>query len=199
MALHPVGPLPASTYWRRRAVLLLGLLVLLLLARSCAGGGPPNRRAVVKPTPTPTRSVAPAPVRTTPPAAAGLCADTDLEITTSTDAPTYALGTSPKLTLAIKNTTPAACRRDLGSGAVELLVYSGADRVWSSDDCGLGKGVTLTTLTPGGSEAVVVRWSGKRSAPGCSGSKEQAKAGTYRVVARAGTLRKEGAVFRFRA
>ena len=180
-------------------VLLLGVIMLLVLTKSCVGGGSSRKATLVQPTPTvtPTRA---APVHTTAPlAAAGTptCADTQLGVTTSTDAPTYAVGGTPKLTLLVKNSSAAACRRDLGSGAVELLVYSGSDRVWSSDDCSLGKAVALATLAPGGSQAVALTWSGKRSAPGCGGSREQAKAGTYRVVARVGTLRQEGAVFRF--
>lgn len=200
MALHPVGPLPASTYWRRRVVLFVGLIVLLLLAKSCTGGGSPDKAAVVKPRPSSTPSVTPAPIRATStpaPVALATCADASLQLTTSTDASAYPVGGAPKLTLSVKNSSVRACRRDLGSGAVELLVFSGADRVWSSDDCGSGKSVALTTLAPAGSQAVVLTWAGKRSKPGCSGSREQAKPGTYRVVARVGTLRVEGAVFRF--
>ena len=203
MALHPVGPHPASTYWRRRVLLLVGLVVLLLLAKSCAGGGSAHPAAVVKPRPTPTPSTSPAvarPTRTTAPpipAALAMCADSALQITSSTDAAAYPVGGTPKITLSVKNASTRACRRDLGSGAVELLVFSGADRVWSSDDCGSGKSVALTTLAPGGSQAVVLTWGGKRSTPGCGGNRDQAKPGTYRVVARVGTLRSEGAVFRF--
>lgn len=202
MALHPVGPLPASTYWLRRAGLVLGVLVLVVLAKSCAGGGSSRKAAEVTPTPTPTPRATPS----TPPARATAspvhvvlptCTDTALQVTTSTDAPAYAVGGTPRLTLSVKNGSATACRRDLGSGAVELLVYSGADRVWSSDDCGQGKAVALTTLAAGGSQAVVLTWSGKRSLPGCGGNREQAKPGTYRVVARVGTLRTQGAVFRF--
>ncbi|MDT7539009.1 MAG: hypothetical protein QOI82_2594, partial [Actinomycetota bacterium] len=36
MALQPVGPLPASTYWRRRLLLLVVLvIVLLVLLKAC--------------------------------------------------------------------------------------------------------------------------------------------------------------------
>src|SRR5205085_2353057 len=54
MALHPVGPLPASTYWRRRLVLVVALVVLVLVARSCVGssGSKPSPRANVTPTST---------------------------------------------------------------------------------------------------------------------------------------------------
>jgi hypothetical protein len=55
--LHPVGPLPASVYWRRRAVAFAGLVgVLLLLWAVLPGGGgdgrPDSAAAVGSPGPT---------------------------------------------------------------------------------------------------------------------------------------------------
>jgi hypothetical protein len=201
MALHPVGPLPPSTYWRRRAVLLVGVLVLLLVVRSCASGGGARKTSAkpkVTPRPTATRSVGPLPTRTSaPPVATGpLCADSALTLTGTTDAPTYGLGATPRLTLTVKNTSATACRRDLGSAAVELLVYSGPDRIWSSQDCSPGTGVSPVTLAPGGTQAVVRTWPGKRSKPGCTGTQAAAQPGTYKVVVRVGTLRTDGDFFR---
>ncbi len=210
--MHPVGPLPAATYWRRRGLLLLTLLVLLLVARSCASGGSPSPaagRSTPRPTPTPTvatpsspaptrAAVSPAPAKTTAPAAVGLCPDAALSLTTSTDSDTYALGATPKITMVVKNTSAAPCRRDLGAGVVELLVTSGSDRIWSSDDCSPSKASALTTLAPGATQAIVKTWPGVRSRPGCQGAKETAKAGTYRVAGRVGALRVDGAVFRLR-
>ena len=202
MVTHPVGPLPASTYWRRRAVVLLGLIVLLLVLRSCASGGDAPKRTSTTPRPTtsssPKPSTSPTPKPTTA-AAPAACADAGLKLTSSTDADTYALGATPKITLVIKNTATTPCRRDLGAGAIELLVFSGEDRVWSSDDCNPSTATAVTVLGAGGTQAVVKTWPGVRSAPGCNGSKETAKAGTYRVVARLGTLRVDGAIFRLHA
>lgn len=205
MVMHPIGPLAASTYWRRRVVLLIGVLLLLVLAKSCAGGDSPTKSTATPTptastptgsTPTPTPSPTVKPVRTP---AAGSCADGALTLTTTTDADAYAVGGTPKITLVVKNTSAAACRRDLGAGAVELLVFSGQDRVWSSDDCNPGKAVAVATLAPAGSQSVVKTWTGTRSKPGCAGTKAQARPGTYRVMARVGTLRVEGAVFRIQA
>lgn len=199
MALHPVGPLPASVYWRRRIVLLVGLIALLMVVRSCATGDSPKRDAGAHPTPTPTASTKPTPRPTRPAAttAGGLCADSALTLTASADAETYSVGASPKITLTVKNRSTVGCRRDLGTGAVELLVYSGPDRVWSSDDCNDSKAKELVTLAAGASREQALTWSGKRSAPGCGGTRAEVKAGTYRVLARIGTLRVQGAVFRF--
>lgn len=201
MVMHPVGPLPASTYWYRRAGLLLVLLVLLLVVRSCGGsdGGTPRASSTPSPTVAPTSAPTASTRPTVAPAAAGLCADGALTLTTTTDAETYAVGSRPKITLSIVNSSSALCRRDIGSKAVELLVFSGTDRVWSSDDCATGAAAPPTALPPGAAQSVLKTWPGTRSKPGCEGSQAQAKPGTYRVVARVGTLRVEGAVFRISA
>ena len=202
MVMQPVGPLPASVYWRRRAVLLAVLVVLLLLLRSCAGGGGKPTAALPKSSPSPSPSAtaapSPAPRATTPPPAANdaLCPDAVVELTATTDAETYPVGSSPKITLTVVNTGATPCRRDVGGAAVELKVVSGSDRVWSSDDCSLGQVPGVEVLRPGVAKTVVKTWPGVRSAPKCAGSKEQAKNGTYRVVARVGTKVVEGAVFR---
>ena len=211
MVVQPVGPLSASTYWRRRAVLLGAVVVVVLLLRSCTGGGStPTASPAASPTPTRTASPPPVPVRTTaapvppvvPPSATatvqpadGRCPDSALSLVASADAPSYAAGSSPLLSLTARNTGSVPCRRDLGSGMVELLVFSGPDRIWSSDDCSAGTGTDTVLLAPGASRTVKLSWSGKRSAPGCAGTRTQAQPGTYQVTGRVGTLRRAGGTF----
>jgi hypothetical protein len=212
MALHPVGPLPPSTYWRRRAVLLVSAVVVLLLLRSCVGGGAaPAKKDTLSasPKPTATRPVAPKPAvvkpttapttapTTTPTTApvVATCTDAQLNLTATTDASSYGPGATPKITLSITNTSATPCRRDVGAGAVEILVYSGADRIWSSNDCSPSKAVALQVLAPAGSQAVVKTWPGRRSKPGCAGSKAAAAPGTYVVTGRVGTLKRSSAGF----
>lgn len=214
MAMHPVGPLPAATYWLRRGVLAVAVLLVLLLLRSCTGGGSPRPVALpTSPSPSPSRSAATVPVAPSPtpslpvraaptvsPSAttAGICRDSSLSLISSTDQPSYTVGSSPSLTLVVRNTGAVSCRRDLGSSVVELRVLSGTDRIWSSDDCTPGRGSDVRTLAPGASRSVQLTWSGKRSQPGCAGDRTQAKAGTYTLVARVGSLRRAGATFTFR-
>ncbi|MCU1587184.1 MAG: hypothetical protein JWN31_677 [Frankiales bacterium] len=195
MALQPVGPLPAATYWRRRAGLLLAVIAVLFLGKSCLGGGGGGGTPKAHTTPTPSSS----PSTAATGAASTVCADSALKAEASTDEPTYALGSTPKMTLAITNTSKTACARDMGSGAIEFVVFSGEDRVWSSDDCGTGRAASVVTLAPGARKVVTITWAGKRSKPNCAGSHDDAKPGTYRVVGRAGTLHSSGAVFRFHA
>lgn len=203
MALHPVGPLPASVYWRRRVVLLVLLVAGLLLLRSCVGGSEAPRRtgttASPKPTtstragttPSPTRS----PVRTGP----VTCADSVLRLAVTSDLRTYPQGTSPRFTVRVTNTSGTSCRRDLGGKQVELRVYSGEDRIWSSDDCGDTDGRLLQTIGARSYLETVMTWPGTRSRPGCAGERPKAQPGTYFVRLRVGTLTTSGAVFSVRS
>ncbi|RZS79468.1 hypothetical protein EV189_3822 [Motilibacter rhizosphaerae] len=120
------------------------------------------------------------------PAAGGTCADSAITVSVRTDARAYAVGGRPHISLSVTNSSRAACRRDVGSAALSVVVRSGADRVWSSDDCG-GKGTSrVTPLAAGAAYSTSVTWSGKRSAPGECGARPAAKAGTYTVTAYAG-------------
>lgn len=201
MVLHPVGPLPASTYWRRRLVLLIGLVVLVLLLRSCAGGSPRpashGGTPSATPSPSATASVTATP-RPSPTRAAGpvACPDRLLTLSAASATPTAPAGSTVRFTLTVKNTGADACRRDLGGGALEVLVYSGRDRIWSSDDCGTDKSVSVQTLPAGGSLQSGVSWLGKRSARGCPAAQPVARPGTYTVRARVGTLQSGSSVFR---
>lgn len=203
MALHwrPVGPEPASTYWQRRAVVATAVVLLLAVLFSLLPGGEeaPDRLAAAPASSAPvTPSAAPVPTAVTTPSAAvaAICPPDALVVEGLVDDDSYAVGGSPKLSLRVTNKGTAACTRDLGQAAIELLVFSGRDRIWSSDDCAPGGPEDVTTLQPG--EAVTRRatWNGKRSLPGCEGSKAQAEAGTYRVTARVGQLTVEGDAFR---
>lgn len=201
MVLLPVGPLPASTYWRRRLVLLVGLLALVLVARSCVGDAPsPQRTGGGSPSPTPSASPS-AKTSTSPrpsPTRAGpvTCPDRVLSLAAAPAQRSYPAGSTMRFTLTVTNTGSAPCRRDLGGGALEVLVYSGADRIWSSDDCGTDKGVSVQTLPARGSLESSVSWTGQRSAKGCPTGRPEARPGTYTVRARVGTLRSPVTVFR---
>jgi len=198
MVLHPVGPLAPATYWRRRLVLLVVLVALALVAKSCVGGGT-EKAGSTTPTPTPTVRVTHSPSpRPSPTRAAGpvACPDSAMTLSTSTDAATYVAGATPRITLTVKNVSSATCLRDLGESAVEVLVYSGNDRIWSSDDCHALTGRAVQTLQAGASLETTKTWDGKRSARGCTGARTPARPGTYTVRAHVGTLTSKITVFR---
>ena len=206
MTLQPVGPLPASTYWRRR--LLLGgvtVVALALLLRSCGGsdtGTVDSSSASASPSPSPSAprttappaSPAPSPSESAPPAAPTACGDAALSVTVESDAPSYRRGATPRFTLTVTNTGPVACRRALGPDVVELRVFSGEDRIWSSDDCAKGTGQGVLLLGAGEARALTVQWPGKRTRPNCE-TGAVALPGTYRVSARVGPIVRQGSVF----
>lgn len=200
MPLHwqPVGPLPASTYWMRRAgVLGAALLVLLLLVWIWPDGGEDTLEPAASPTSSPTAAPPPVDPTATPTPSAGEqpCTDDALEVRASADKDSYARGAPVALTLTVKNTGAVPCRRALGQGAVELVVTSGSDRIWSSDDCAPGGEPGEELLAPGDESTARATWSGTRSAPGCPEGQATAQPGTYRVTGRVGELRVPGESF----
>jgi hypothetical protein len=193
--LHPVGPEPAATYWRRRLVLLLALVVLLLLVKAILpGGGSGKPTAAGTPSPSPTRSASPRP--STTPAAPGTCRDAALSLTVAADAGQHVAGKPVRFTITVANTSHATCRRDLGGRALEVLIRSGNDRIWSSDDCSTDHGSSVQQLKAGASLQTSVTWQGHRSSAGCPTPVAEARAGTYTVRARLGTLHSPAAVLR---
>lgn len=210
MPLHwrPVGPEPASTYWQRRAVVAAGAVAIVAVLAALLGGGDdaPDRlagaAASAPPSSEPTLgpavpSALPSPSPSPSPTAAAACAAGALKIEPGVAEDSYRVGGRPRLSLSVTNTGTTPCTADLGSGAVELIVVSGSDRIWSSDDCSKAGPPDVTTLAPGKPVVQRVGWDGRRSRPGCKGDKEQAQAGTYRVNGRVGELRAQGEVFRF--
>ncbi len=207
MALNwrPLGPEPAQTYWQRRA-LLLGAVILLLtvvVVLLTRGGGSGNDRLAggtpaaspVGASPDPSATPASPGTASGSPSSA-TCAPPALQVLTAANSESYPADGRPVLELRTTNTGPVPCTIDLGAAAVELLVFSGEDRIWSSDDCGSGGPAAPTTLEPGKAVATKVTWSGKRSLPGCTGPKAQAQPGTYRVTGRVGQLPVSGGSFR---
>ncbi|MCU1692690.1 MAG: hypothetical protein JWM64_1781 [Frankiales bacterium] len=201
MALHvrPVGPLPQTVYWRRRAVVVACVVLLLVLLSRC-GGDDPASEALAQPSPSasaaaPVPVPAGSPVPTASPSAPGPCADDVLRVTATPDRTRYGASPRPVLRLAVRNGGTVPCTRALGRGAVELLVFSGSDRIWSSDDCAEGGPADPVVLQPQQLEVTTLTWGGRRSRPGCPDGAEKAEPGTYRVVGRVGQLRTDGSPF----
>ena len=214
MALNwrPLGSEPAQTYWQRRA-LVLGVVLVLLAAVVFAitrGADPDSDRlASADPTGSPGIPAAePSPALPSPgapvssaapsgsPSALAACVPPALQVVTASDAESYPVAGRAVLELRTTNTGPAPCTLDLGAAAVELLVFSGEDRIWSSDDCGSGGPAKPTTLQPGKPVSTRVTWTARRSLPGCAGSKSEAQPGTYRVTGRVGSIPVSGGSFR---
>jgi hypothetical protein len=208
--LRPVGPLPPAVYWRRRAVVVAVLALVLVFAGRMVGADATssNGAAGAAATPTPRHHAttpaashpATSATRSTPAATAAgvaLCPNSAIAVTVATDAPDYAAAVIPGITITVTNTGPVPCRRDIGSAALGLVVSSGTDRVWSSDDCQHAEPAVLRTLAPGKAVAQTVAWTRHRSAPTCPTTPTAAaQPGTYQVVGHAGTATSRPAVFR---
>ena len=196
--LSPVGREDPIVYWVRRAVVLLAIIAALLALRWVffgRGDSGSDQGAA------PVSSVSPAPSSSAPTSASNTaaaqpstdaspvqCADADLSVTVSTDSASYPVGSTPKLHLKIENTSGSACYRDIGAGMNELKISSGGYHVWSSDDCNAGGAPLVTLLKPAQSYSVTVTWPGVLSSKGCPANQPLAKAGSYDLDGRNGTL-----------
>ncbi len=208
--MHPVGDRPPNVYWRRRmvaAVLAVVVVALVVWGVSAAVGA---LRGDDDPTTAPGTPVTSAPAAdpaetTAAPSTAAdastaqgegevpACSADGTAVVATADAASYPLGSTAKLGMTITNTRKAPCTLDAGSAALELLVVSGEDRIWSSDDCQEGAESRPSTVDPGegGMLASSVEWTLVRSADGCVEGLPALKAGTYQLTARAGEITSE--------
>jgi cytoskeletal protein RodZ len=213
--LHPVGPQSPGVYWFRRIMVVVVLVALLLGVRwlltgrggdgSSSAAGPttsPSASPTTSPstTPKPSSSATTKPSSsptTKPSTSAGVseCKDSAIAVTASTDAASYAVGSTPRLRMRIQNTSDTACKRDVGAAMNELLITSGSARVWSSDDCNTAGTQQVATLQPGQSYSVSVTWLGRLSAKGCPADQPLAQKGSYKLTGRNGEIVSQPAVF----
>jgi hypothetical protein len=214
--MRPVGTREPQVYWRRRVVALVALVLVVALlvwgvtsvVGALRGGDDPatdgGATTAQEPAPEPATDPQPsadpsaattesAPAEDEVPA----CAAPALVVAPTADATSYALGATATIGMTITNTGPAPCSMDAGSAALELLVVSGADRIWSSDDCQTDAQSRPTTVEPGeaGVLASSVEWTLVRSAEGCANGLPELRAGTYQLTARAGEITSEPLAF----
>jgi hypothetical protein len=209
-----VGPLPPAIYWRRRALVLGGLLVIVVLLVYSCGGSPesnanPNNAAATttaprggdaagaqsdaSPTPSASStSASPAPVSPTATAPdPRFCTDQELQVTPVPASTRLARGATTQITIKIKNRSNRTCKRDVGADQQELYIVEqgGAQKIWSSDDCGGPRGTSVQSFAPGFERAYTATWNGRQST-NCK-DRPVPRAGTYQVYGRLGTKRSE--------
>jgi hypothetical protein len=199
--LNPTGPEPPMVYWIRRGAIILVVLTVLIglwwLVGSMRGGGAPaSADATSEPSiessasadsgdPAASTSAS----ASSDPTAVVECSDSAIAVEATTDASTYPVGSTPKLTLTISNVGDVACTRDVGPKANELEITSGGYHVWSSDDCNASNKTKVTTMQPGDKVASSITWNGRLSQKGCpNGDGAVAKAGRYDLVGRNGQV-----------
>ena len=191
--------LPARVYWVRRAVVtamfvLFALLLVLVVSVVHPRVGRAADRAAGRASASTTVSTAAATPTATPPAptptpsvslrgGVGDCQPAQLALTLTPDAVDVPAGVSPAFTVTSKNTGTAPCLVDAGDAYREVVVTSGADRVWSSKDCVAPDASRRTLLLAAGqSDSTKVPWNRVRSAAGCPGGQSRPGTGTYQAT-----------------
>lgn len=183
--LHPVGPQPERVYWIRRLLIVLAAVVAVLVVSALVRGGlDPDAAAVTDDAGAeePADGEAPADAAATDPGGPAACTAAELALTLTTSTRSYPAGALPVFTVAITNTGTMSCTVDAGDATREILITSGADRIWSSLDCPTEAGERLLLLEPGARDAVDVTWPRVRSAEGCATGLAEPRAGTYNAV-----------------
>ncbi|WP_456846225.1 hypothetical protein [Cellulomonas sp. P5_C6] len=178
--------LPGRVYWVRRFVVLgIPLLVILVVVWLVAGrGGDDGDGAPAAQTSSPAQSAPaeaqPSTTPTTDDSGVADCDATGLVVAMTPDAESYAAGVSATFTVSITNTGSDPCLVDAGEAQREIVITSGADRVWSNRDCIVPGTESRTLLLPGGgNDTTPFAWNRVRSAEGCPAGLPAPGAGTY--------------------
>jgi hypothetical protein len=204
---------------RRALVLGSLLVVIVLLFYSCgdSGGSSASPRDAGSTTalapggaatgtqspaddtsPSPTPSTAAPELDPTTPSASptavldhSLCTDDELLVTPVPAARQMARGTAIQITIKIKNRSKRTCKRDVGADLQELYIVEqgGAEKIWSSDDCGGPRGTNVASFTPGFERAYTASWNGREST-NCK-DRPIPPAGEYQLYGRLGTKRSD--------
>ncbi|MGI5481432.1 hypothetical protein [Streptomyces lavendofoliae] len=113
------------------------------------------------------------------------CAPGGVRLTLRSLKVSYTPDEKPRFQLVARNTSPTACKTDLGATSAVLTIKNAeADQVWSSKDCPRGSGTLLLRVPAGGSVTHTVEWDRRPSAPRCATPPATAAGpGTYLVEA----------------
>ncbi|HEY5518198.1 MAG TPA: hypothetical protein VIK17_00985 [Cellulomonas sp.] len=182
--LRPVGPNPPRVYWIRRFVVMValvaviaGVVAIFFAFRGDAVGAAPAVGAAAT-----TKSVVQGAAQA--PATPVGCRPADLQLAVVTDAAQYPPGAHPVLQTSVTNIGSVPCTVDAGDVPREVVVSSGADRVWSTKDCASADTASRQLLLAAGArDSVDIPWGRLRSAGGCPGGLPAPRAGTYQAVA----------------
>jgi hypothetical protein len=216
-----------DAYWRRRAIALGGVLASVgLLAWACSGSDGKkshpvrNAAAITSPSATAGGATAGTPgvsgspgaalptvtvtarvtvVPAAPKKAGDACDPGDVVVNLVETKDIYARKEHPQFRMSVVNTGERACTLGVGPKELEVLIGSAAGRVWSSARCAEGSGSSIQLLPRGIPYVTDVEWDRTRSPAGaCTGHRDKAVPGTYRVVAREGKIKSKRQVFHLR-
>lgn len=124
-----------------------------------------------------------------PALAPGSCTDAEMSLIALASPTSVKRGGIVSLKLKIKNISNRTCNRDVGPDPQELFIKVGAQKVWSSDTCGTGKGSDVRSFPPNQENEYGLEWNGQDSSK-CGGGVAAGpypSPGEYQVFARLGT------------
>jgi hypothetical protein len=178
--------LPPEVYWRRRVVALAALLlagvVLYYLIRGALSGDDSE------PTPTPS----PSPSTSTSTA----CGVADLLIDLSPTNRYFGAAEFPSFEATVTHKGLAECILDPQAPGTELLITSGADRIWSSADCGdVVFDDPSIVLAPDQTVTLTTTWPRIRSNESCQSGLNTPLPGTYHSLLTLGGAESSDGVF----
>ncbi|MEZ5096225.1 MAG: hypothetical protein R2731_08910 [Nocardioides sp.] len=113
----------------------------------------------------------------------GPCAASDVVVTL--EVPPAAAGGDIRIKLRMHTRFSVACTWVVSPRTLTLKITSGADDIWSSQDCRGALERQEVTLRAAKTRTVAVVWDGRRSNPGCAGPRYWALPGWYHVAASA--------------
>jgi len=119
---------------------------------------------------------------------ADACQPGDLVISAATDRQSYPEGEDPVLELRVDNTGDEPCEANLGTSQQVFTVYSGSDRIFSTEDCQVDGADAMMEISPDEQERSRFTWSRVRSAPDCAEVGAAPRSGTYRLEVSLGEL-----------
>lgn len=128
-------------------------------------------------------------------AAAGDCPPGDIVISAATDQPTYTEGEEPVLELRVDNTGEEPCEANLGTSQQVFTVYSGSDRIFSTEDCQVEGEDALVEISPDEQERARLTWPRVRTGPDCAEVGSEPGTGTYRLEVSLGQLQAQPVSF----
>jgi hypothetical protein len=110
------------------------------------------------------------------------CAPTKLR-TTLTGKQTLKPKQGNKFTLSLINGSDETCTVSVTPKSFELKIFSGTDRIWSSNDCSTAVKPISRKVKAEDAVEWTMTWDGKRSRQGCKDRPEIPQAGTYFATA----------------
>lgn len=128
-------------------------------------------------------------------AVAGDCPPGDIVISAATDQPTYTDGEEPVLELRVDNTGQEPCDANLGTSQQVFTVYSGSDRIFSTEDCQVDGEDAMVEISPDEQERARLTWPRVRTGPDCAEIDAEPRSGTYRLEVSLGELQAQPVSF----